>query len=63
MMVEDEADWLFCAERLRKQSKKTAGDSGVRKISRGRRAQFLPISWRQGLDFTYSAPESDNLYR
>ncbi|UZJ52696.1 hypothetical protein CBS101457_002016 [Exobasidium rhododendri] len=52
-MVEDwdAIDFIYDVEKLRKVANKMAADSALKRLARGRRAQFLPISWRRDLVF------------
>jgi len=52
-MVEewDAIDFVYDVEKLRNLSKKVAGNAALRRVSRGKRAQYLPISWRKDLSF------------
>ncbi|CEH12163.1 Phosphatidic acid-preferring phospholipase A1, contains DDHD domain [Ceraceosorus bombacis] len=58
----DALDFVYDVERLRKQAKSSASDPALKRLSRGRRAQFIPISWRQGLTFQSSNEQNDNEY-
>lgn len=55
-------DFVYDVERLRKESKKHQSQPDIRRISRGQRAQFLPVCWRQGLSFDYRPEHNDNFY-
>lgn len=64
-MVEewDAIDFVYDVEKLRNLSKKVAANSALRKVARGRRAQFLPISWRKDLNFEEEELKgNDNTY-
>ncbi|PWN47984.1 hypothetical protein IE53DRAFT_400894 [Violaceomyces palustris] len=58
----DAVDFVYDVERLRNLSSKMASDPMVRKLSRGRRAQFLPICWRRSLSFDEAHEENDNFF-
>lgn len=65
-MVEewDAIDFVYDVEKLRNLSKKVAGNSSMRKVARGKRAQYLPISWRKDLNFDAEEARegNDNTY-
>lgn len=60
----DAIDFVYDVEKLRNLSKKIAGEAAMRKVSRGKRAQFLPISWRKDLSFDEDEARegTDNVY-
>lgn len=60
----DAIDFVYDVERFRNLSKKIASDKAIRRISRGKRAQFLPICWRKDLNFDDSETLKgcDNVY-
>lgn len=60
----DAIDFVYDVERFRNLSKTVAGNKAMRRVSRGKRAQFLPICWRKELNFDDSeaAHGCDNVY-
>lgn len=60
----DAIDFVYDIERLRNLSKKCADDPALKRIARGKRAQFLPICWRKELSFddTEALEGNDNVY-
>lgn len=60
----DAIDFVYDIERLRNLTKKCANDPTIRRISRGKRAQFLPICWRKELSFDdqEALNGNDNVY-
>lgn len=65
-MVEEWAslDFELDVERFRNVSKKVASTRALKKVSRGKRAQYLPICWRKEINFDQTeVPEgNDNVY-
>ena len=56
-------DFVYDVEHLRNLASENASDPAVRRLSRGRRAQFIPICWRRFMEFDDDKPESnDNFY-
>lgn len=60
----DAIDFVYDIERLRNLSKKCADDPALKRIAKGKRAQFLPICWRKELSFddTEALEGNDNVY-
>lgn len=54
--------FVYDVQKLRNLSSKQASDPSIRKLSRGRRAQFLPICWRAGLSFDERPEGNDNYF-
>ena len=65
-MVEewDAIDFVYDVEKLRNLSKKVAGNAPIQQVSRGKRAQFLPICWRRDISFDDEEAKdgNDNIY-
>ncbi|GAC98815.1 hypothetical protein PHSY_006410 [Pseudozyma hubeiensis SY62] len=63
-LVEDfEAlDFVYDVEHLRNLATENARDPAVRRLSRGRRVQFLPICWRRFVAFDDEPEDNDNFY-
>ena len=58
----DALDFVYDVERLRNLSNKQATDVALRKLGRGKRAQFIPICWRRSLKFDERPDHNDNFY-
>ncbi|EPQ29883.1 uncharacterized protein PFL1_02556 [Pseudozyma flocculosa PF-1] len=58
----DALDFVYDVERLRNVSNKQAADPAVRRLARGRRAQYIPICWRRALKFDEKPEGNDNFY-
>lgn len=60
----DALDFVYDIERLRNLSKSLANDEDIKKMSKGKRVQFLPICWRKELSFddTEAKNGNDNLF-
>lgn len=63
-LVEDfEAlDFVYDVEHLRNLASENARDPAMRRLSRGRRAQFIPICWRRFVEFDDEPESNDNFY-
>uniref|UniRef100_V5E6A0 DDHD domain-containing protein n=2 Tax=Kalmanozyma brasiliensis (strain GHG001) TaxID=1365824 RepID=V5E6A0_KALBG len=55
-------DFVYDVERLRNLASENSSDPAVRRLSRGRRAQFIPICWRRFVEFDDQPDENDNFY-
>ncbi len=55
-------DFVYDVERLRNLASENSRDPAVRRLSRGRRAQFIPICWRRFVEFDDKPEENDNFY-
>ncbi|PWZ01625.1 hypothetical protein BCV70DRAFT_77849 [Testicularia cyperi] len=55
-------DFVYDVEHLRNIAATNAQDPVIRRLSRGRRAQFLPICWRRFVEFDDEPEENDNFY-
>ncbi|KDN42398.1 hypothetical protein K437DRAFT_237777 [Tilletiaria anomala UBC 951] len=58
----DGLNFVYDVERLRGTSRNQAERPEMRKLSRGRRVQFLPICWRSGLSFDRQVEGNDNFF-
>lgn len=58
----DAISFTYDIERLRNQSKKLAREADMQAFGKGQRVQFLPINWRQGLDFDTKPAGNDNFF-
>ncbi|KAK0547275.1 hypothetical protein OC846_004921 [Tilletia horrida] len=60
----DAIDFAYDVEKLRALcGKLSSSNKQLRKLSRGKRVQFIPVCWRQGLDFDQHDVEgNDNFY-
>lgn len=56
----DALDFVYDIERLRNQSKTLADQPGLRRISKGKRVQFIPICWRREISFDDGEPMDGN---
>ncbi|CAO1616816.1 unnamed protein product [Parajaminaea phylloscopi] len=56
-------DFTWDVQKLRNLSRERAQDVGVRKLSRGRRVQYLPVCWRRGLKLEHQSAENDNHFK
>lgn len=55
-------DFVYDVEHLRNLASENARDPAVRRLSRGRRAQFIPICWRRFVHFDDEPESNDNFY-
>lgn len=55
-------DFVYDVEHLRNLASENASDPAIRRLSRGRRAQFLPICWRRFVEFDDKPDGNDNFY-
>ncbi len=55
-------DFVYDVEHLRNLASENARDPAVRRLSRGRRAQFIPICWRRFMEFDEEPESNDNFY-
>lgn len=55
-------DFVYDVEHLRNLASENASDPAVRRLSRGRRAQFIPICWRRFMEFDEKSDTNDNFY-
>ncbi|SPO25159.1 related to phosphatidic acid-preferring phospholipase A1 [Ustilago trichophora] len=55
-------DFVYDVEHLRNLASENARDPAVRRLSRGRRAQFIPICWRRFMEFDDKPESNDNFY-
>ncbi|SNX83596.1 related to phosphatidic acid-preferring phospholipase A1 [Melanopsichium pennsylvanicum] len=55
-------DFVYDIEHLRNLASENASDPAVRRLSRGRRAQFIPICWRRFMEFDDRPGSNDNFY-
>lgn len=56
-------DFTYDVQKIRNLSRERCQDPAIRKLSRGRRVQYLPICWRRNLSFDYFPEENDNHFR
>ncbi|TKY87747.1 hypothetical protein EX895_003328 [Sporisorium graminicola] len=55
-------DFVYDVEHLRNLASENARDPAIRRLSRGRRAQFIPICWRRFVHFDDEPESNDNFY-
>ncbi|KAJ1587553.1 hypothetical protein NDA15_006621 [Ustilago hordei] len=55
-------DFIYDVEHLRNLASENSSDPAIRRLSRGRRAQFLPICWRRHMEFNDRPEGNDNFY-
>ena len=55
-------DFVYDVEHLRDLASESARDPALRRLSRGRRAQFIPICWRRFVQFDDEPGSNDNFY-
>ncbi|KAJ1034993.1 hypothetical protein NDA18_000598 [Ustilago nuda] len=55
-------DFIYDVEHLRNLASENSSDPAIRRLSRGRRAQFLPICWRRHMEFNDRPQGNDNFY-
>lgn len=55
-------DFTWDVQKLRNLSRERAQDNGIRKLSRGRRVQYIPVCWRRGMEFPHQGEEADNKF-
>ncbi|KAJ1020115.1 hypothetical protein NDA16_004395 [Ustilago loliicola] len=55
-------DFVYDVEHLRNLASENARDPAIRRLSRGRRAQFIPICWRRFMEFDDKPESNDNFY-
>ncbi|GAK64130.1 uncharacterized protein PAN0_004d2339 [Moesziomyces antarcticus] len=55
-------DFVYDVEHLRNLASENSRDPAVRRLSRGRRAQFIPICWRRFMEFNDKPDGNDNFY-
>ncbi|SAM83789.1 related to phosphatidic acid-preferring phospholipase A1 [Ustilago bromivora] len=55
-------DFIYDVEHLRNLASENSSDPAIRRLSRGRRAQFLPICWRRHMEFDDRPEGNDNFY-
>ncbi|CBQ70982.1 related to phosphatidic acid-preferring phospholipase A1 [Sporisorium reilianum SRZ2] len=55
-------DFVYDVEHLRNLASENARDPAIRRLSRGCRAQFIPICWRRFVHFDDEPEDNDNFY-
>ncbi|KAJ1028162.1 hypothetical protein NDA13_003608 [Ustilago tritici] len=55
-------DFIYDVEHLRNLASENSSDPAICRLSRGRRAQFLPICWRRHMEFDVRPEGNDNFY-